>query len=123
MEKIKDRSHNFILNYSFKFISCLIDYKISYNKTNCACDKNVVLFFFLQNRYPIMVKCSNIRKKSVNRYIGRSERLIINYYNLISLIINKKIIYIYKMYVYIYVCVYIYIYIYIYIYVCIYVCI
>ncbi len=38
MEKIKDRSHKFILNYSFKFKRCLIDSLI------------------FQKRYPIMVK-------------------------------------------------------------------
>ncbi len=31
MEKIKDRSHNFILNYSFRFMSCLIAYRVKNN--------------------------------------------------------------------------------------------
>ncbi len=45
-----------------------------YTLYNCACDqkKNIyIIFFFLQNRYPIMVKCSNIGK-NIGKPISRS---------------------------------------------------
>ncbi len=59
-----------------------------YTLYNCVCDKKniyIYIYFFLQNRYPIMVKCLNIRN-NIGKPIHRS---ISNIYNSQQLATDK----------------------------------